>query len=150
MSKNLIETLMGAVVLATAGIFIFFAYNQSHPVAEGPHFIAKFDRADGLHAGSDVCLSGVKIGTVKKQMIDPKTYLAIITFTVNPEINLPKDTSAEITSSGFLGGKYLALVPGGAETYLKPGDEIQYTQSAINIEALIGQAIFSGKKDREK
>ena len=74
MSKNLIETVMGAVVLAVAGFFIFFAYSKAEiGTVEGYEIRAKFDRIDGVRAGSDVRMSGIKIGTVTSSVLDPKT-----------------------------------------------------------------------------
>lgn len=149
MKNNTIETLMGAVVLLVAGFFFVFAYqNSGSKVIDAIEYAAAFDRVDGIVVGSDVRMSGVKIGTVSSLVIDPKTYLAKISFTVDKEIKLPKDSSAEVVSDGLLGGKYLALVPGGDETFLEAGNTIIHTQSSVNLEALIGQLIFSQKSKK--
>ena len=152
MKHNMIETIMGFVVLLIAGFFLVFAYTSSqYRPQEGYILLAQFSRIDGIQAGSDIRLSGVKMGTVKEIKVDPNTYLAVISLSIDPQIKLPKDTSAEIVSDGLLGSKYVALVPGGDETYLRNGDQIAYTQSAISLEAMIGQLIFSGKeKNNEK
>ncbi len=151
MKHNMIETIMGMVVLVIAGFFVVFAYSRSqlHPT-NGYNLIAKFERIDGLAVGSDVRLSGVKIGSIINQIVDPKTYLAVVTFNVGSFIKLPKDTSAEIVSDGFLGNKYLALVPGGADEIIPFGGEIVHTQSSISLEAMIGQVIFSKPKGKSK
>lgn len=139
---------MGAVVLVIAGFFLVFAYTGSqHGKVDGYPLIAKFDRIDGINVGSDVSLSGVKIGTVTDLTLDDLTYLATVTMSIDPKIKLPKDTSAEVVSSGLLAGKYIALVPGGDEKNLEPGQEILYTQAAVSLEAMIGQLIFNKKKD---
>ena len=151
MNRNIIETIMGAVVLAVASFFIVFAYKSSGmEKREGTTFKADFDRIDGLVVGTDVRMSGVKIGTVLSLTINPKTYLAQATFIVDRNIPLPKDSSAEIVSSGLLGDKYLALVPGGDDENLKEGDQIMHTQSSISLESMIGQLLFSSKSDKKK
>jgi len=79
MGRNLIETLMGAVVLVVAGLFLIFAYSTTNvrPV-RGYTVTAKFERVDGLNTGSDVRLSGIKVGTVVDQKLEPNTFLAEI------------------------------------------------------------------------
>jgi phospholipid/cholesterol/gamma-HCH transport system substrate-binding protein len=150
MKHNVIETIMGAVVLTTAAFFIIFAYRTSgFEDNDNVKYSAHFDRIDGLVIGSDVRISGIKVGAVKSTVVDPKTYLAQVIFTVDPQIKLPKDTSAEIASEGLLGGKFIAIVPGGETVYLQPGGVISYTQSSVNLESLIGQLIFSSKKEGE-
>jgi phospholipid/cholesterol/gamma-HCH transport system substrate-binding protein len=146
MRRNAVETIMGAVVLAVAAFFLVFAYTRAQVAyVKGYVLVAKFDRIDGIEDGSDVRLSGIKVGTVLSQSLDPDTYLAVLRISIDPRIELPADTVAKVTSDGLLGGKYLALDPGGEEQTLKPGDEIVYTQSAISIEDLIGRYIFSSE-----
>jgi phospholipid/cholesterol/gamma-HCH transport system substrate-binding protein len=143
MGRNLIETVMGAVVLVVAGVFIAFAYNTAGlNSTEGYPLIAKFDRIDGLNDGSDVRLSGIKIGTVVRQRLDPKTYLAVVTLNIEPGVKLPLDSSAQISSEGLLGSKYLSVTPGAEEQMLKPGAEIQHTQGSIDLISLVGRLIF--------
>ena len=96
-------------------------------------------------SGGDVRLSGIKVGKVLSQELDPQTYRAQVTFSVRNGIELPSDSSAAIVSSGLLGGKYLSLVPGGDDRVLTDGGEITLTQSSVNLEDLIGRYIFSGQ-----
>lgn len=150
MKHNVIETVMGFVVLTIAGFFLSFAYFSSKiDTTNGYSLSAKFSRIDGVQVGSDVRLSGVAIGKVSDVKIDPETYQAILTMDIEPSIKLPKDSSAEIISGGLLGSKYIALVPGGDDNFLKAGDEVTFTQASISLEAMIGQVIFS-KKDKEE
>src|SRR5262249_37452640 len=144
MRGNVIETVMGAVVLVVAALFLFFAYNtsQMRSVA-GYQLSADFERIDGIHDGSDVRISGIKVGSVLGTTLDPKTFLATVRMSVQPSVKLPDDTVAEIVSSGLLGDKYMSLVPGGSEKDLPPGGKIKFTQSSVSIEHLIGQMIFS-------
>ena len=146
MSSNLVETLIGAVVLVVAGVFLAFAYSTAGVGSgrvSGYELQASFSRADGLVNGGDVRLSGIKIGTIVGQKLDPKTYNAVITFTVDSRYQLPDDSAVKIASEGLLGGNYLSVEPGGSETMLKPGGTVQYTQGSVNLMDLIGQAIFS-------
>jgi phospholipid/cholesterol/gamma-HCH transport system substrate-binding protein len=143
-SRSIAEIIAGAIVLGVAAVFLFYAISHSgRSVTQGYTVVAKFDRIDGLAAGADVRLSGVKIGQVVDQRIDPETYLAVVTMRVDPKIRLPVDTSAEITSEGLLGGRYIALVPGGSERMIRDGGTIEATQAAISLEALLGRFIFS-------
>lgn len=150
MGRNLVETLMGAVVLGVAIVFLVFAYSRGGlATVDGYALIGKFDRIDGLTEGSDVRMSGIKIGTVTKQTLDPKTYLAVLTLNVRPEVKLPSDSSARIASDGLLGEKYLSITPGGEDVMLPAGGEIQHTQGSVDIVSLVGRMLFSqtGKKE---
>ena len=124
--------------------FLVFAYSSTDvaPV-EGYELNAKFDRVDGLTVGSDVRLGGIKIGTIVDQMLEPDTYLAVVRMSIDPQIRLPADSSAEIVSDGLLGGRYLSLVPGGAEEMLSAGGQIRFTQSPVSLENLVGRLLFS-------
>jgi phospholipid/cholesterol/gamma-HCH transport system substrate-binding protein len=144
--RSLAEILTGAVVLAVAGWFLIYAVTGSgRSLAGGPGITltARFDRIDGLAAGADVRLAGVKIGQVVGQRIDPQTFLAVLTLRVDAGLNLPSDTSAEIQSESLLGGRYIALVPGGSDRVLRDGGEITQTASAVSLESLLGRFIFS-------
>jgi len=151
MHRNLLETIIGGLVLLVAALFLYFAYTHSTFKTQnnGYHLQAKFDRIDGLLVGSEVRMSGVKIGNIVSLELDPNEYLAIARFSIRKDLKLPTDSSAEVQTDGLLGDKYLSLVPGGDETFLKENEEIINTQSSINLTDLIGQAIFSSKKDKD-
>ena len=152
MRGNVIEVVIGAVVLVVAALFLVFAYrtSQSRTASGGYEVTADFSRVDGIHQGSDVRISGIKVGTVVADELDPKTYLATIRMNIDPAVQLPEDTVAQVTSSGLLGDKYMSLAPGGSDTMIPPGGKIQYTQSSISLENLIGQMMFShpGRQER--
>ena len=152
MRLNIVEIVTGAVVITISAILLFYAYTSTKRTdQEGYKIIARFQKADGLVEGSDVKMGGIRIGSVSKMTLDPKRYDAIIEISIKPEIKLPADTSASIISESLLGGKYLDLQPGGDEEMMEPGSEIQQTQSAVILESLIGQLIFSSKdKDTKK
>jgi phospholipid/cholesterol/gamma-HCH transport system substrate-binding protein len=145
MRGNLVETLIGAVVLVVAVVFLAFAYTRADVgTVRGYELTARFDRVDGVKVGSDVLVSGIKVGTVVAITLDRETYLAEMRFSIDEAIEMPEDSSAEVGSEGLLGDKFVALVPGGADEMLGAGDEIKFTQGSIDIVALLGQAIFSG------
>lgn len=146
MQKNALETLMGAVVLLVAGLFLVFAYKGSEMRMGGAGYnvTCSFSNASGIALGSDVRIGGVKVGVVSSLALDPKTYKAVATLQVYKDTELPKDSSAAIVSSGLLGDKYIQITPGGDEAMLSDGGEIKFTQSAINLEELIGKFMFSG------
>jgi phospholipid/cholesterol/gamma-HCH transport system substrate-binding protein len=152
MTRNLLETLLGAIVLIVAIVFLGFAYSASQLGDEsGYELIARFDRVDGLQRGSDVRIGGIKVGTVIDQTLDPATYRAQVRFTMREDVEVPADSSVAVVSDGLLGGKYLSLVPGGDIEMLAAGDEVALTQSAINFEDLIGHFIFSqGSGDKSQ
>lgn len=145
MQKNIVETLMGAVVLAVAASFFIFAYNKSDvSMEDGYKITAKFDNASGVALGSDVRVGGVKVGVVSDLALDSKTYQAVLTLQIRNSAKLPKDSSAAVSGDGLLGGKYVQIIPGGDEAMLASGGAIEYTQSAVNLEEMIGKFMFSG------
>ncbi len=150
MGKNLAETLLGAAVLVGAVIFLTFAYSKSGlKTFEGYAVIAKFDRIDGLVEGSDVKMSGIKIGSVVAQELDPQTYLANLTMNVNKSVRLPRDSSIRVASNGLLGEKYLSITPGGEDEMIKPGGEITHTQGSVDLLSLVGRMIFSQTNEKK-
>ena len=128
MKHNIVETVIGAVVLAVAAVFVVFAYTSSGVRAvSGYEVVARFERVDGVAVGSDVRIGGIKVGSIARMELDPKTYLAVVRLSIEPSVKLPADTVASISSTGLLGDKFLQLVPGGDEKMLPPGGVIQYT-----------------------
>lgn len=151
MKSNAVETVMGAVVLVVAALFLFFAYTTTEVRAvSGYELTARFDRVGGLKTGADVRISGIKVGTVVKQTLDPKTFEAVVRLSVQNDIKLPVDTVAAVTSSGLLGTDFLSLTPGNEDGIIKAGGTIGHTQGPMDLQSLIGQFIFSqgggGKK----
>ncbi len=144
MKRNVIETVLGAVVLTVALVFLVFSYSTANVGSvSGYNVTANFSGIGGLNIGDPVQISGVKIGQVAQVDLDPQTYLARVTMSIAPNVKLPDDTAALISSTSLLGGKYLELQPGASEDMLAPGDRIQYTQAPQNLEQLLGQFIFS-------
>jgi phospholipid/cholesterol/gamma-HCH transport system substrate-binding protein len=148
MKNNLFEVIVGTFVLVCAIYFFFFSFNKSGISTSSSYQItATFNNIDGVSAGSDVKVAGVKIGSIDSEEIDPITYRAILKLNINQDIKLPSDSSAKILSSGLLGGKYVGIEIGAEEEMLKEGEKIQFTQSGVNFEELLGKFIFGSKKD---
>ncbi len=142
--RNPVELATGAAVLAVAAGFLLYAVtNNGAPGGSGYRLHAAFDHIDGLAVGADVRMAGVKVGSVLATSIDPRSFLADVTMSVRDDLHLPTDTSAEVTSDGLLGGKYLALSPGGADKVLPSGGTITVTQGSVSLEQLLGKFIFS-------
>lgn len=148
MKRSIVETILGAVVLAAAGLFLAFSYKTANMgTPDGFHVSADFSGIGGLKTGDDVVISGVKVGTVTGVDLVPNTYQARVHMNVSPDITLPADTAAAITSQSLLGGRYLELQPGADEEMIENGGRIHYTQAPQNLEQLLGRFIFSMQKD---
>lgn len=143
MRRNLIETVMGAVVLLVAALFVYFAYTTAQVYsAPGYQIAASFGKVGGLAVGSDVRISGVKVGTVTSRALDPRNYEAIVTMRIDEGVKLPEDTIASIASEGPLGGRYVRLEPGTSSTALEPGGAIKETRGYRSLEDQVGEIIF--------
>jgi phospholipid/cholesterol/gamma-HCH transport system substrate-binding protein len=142
-----IEISVGAFVLAGILCLVFLAFRVSGvgvgDTSGGSYVLnAKFNDVAGLRVRSKVSLAGVTIGRVAKIGVDSETAEAIVTMQLSQEVaNLPVDTGARIQTEGFLGGRYISLIPGGEETVLHNGDTITNTQGAIGLESLIDTVI---------
>jgi len=113
-------------------------------VSNGYPVMARFDNIGGLKVKSAVTMAGVRIGRIASITFDSERYQAIVTMNIDGRYDkIPTDTSAAILTSGLLGEQYVSLEPGGAEQYVKAGDTLRLTQSAVVLEKLIGQFLFS-------
>jgi phospholipid/cholesterol/gamma-HCH transport system substrate-binding protein len=109
-----------------------------------PHYevTAKFDNIGDLKVGAPVSMAGVEIGRVSRIDLDTKEYKAVVHMQLNAKYNqIPTDSDASIYTQGLLGGKFVGVTAGGAETYLKNRDQIDFTQSAFVLENLVGQVL---------
>ena len=119
-------------------------------VVDGYKVEALFDNIGSLKVKSPVTMAGVRIGRVYQIGFDSKNYQALVTMNIDGRYKtIPKDTGASILTSGLLGEQYVGLDPGGSEQYLKEGDKITMTQSALVLEKLIGQFIFGKAGESE-
>ncbi|RUT27576.1 outer membrane lipid asymmetry maintenance protein MlaD [Asaia sp. W19] len=142
--RDILELTTGFLVLAAlAALLALAVLGRSHGGSEGYTLRAVFNQIDGLSVGSDVRLAGITVGHVTSEKVDPKSYRAEVTFTVRDGLSLPTDSAAIVTSDSLLGGKYIALSPGGDEKNLTPGAVVAQTQGAISLEQLLSKFIFS-------
>ena len=150
--EHVVEALAGLAVLLIAAWFLAFTLGRTGSAGGGSYELkASFPNAAGIAVGSDVRVSGMKVGSVTAQRLDPATYQAQVTLSVASDVKLPLDSSAAITSEGLLGGSFVALIPGGDPEMLAPGEEITDTQGATDLMGLIGSVINrSGSGESEK
>lgn len=143
MGRNIVETIVGALVLLVAGVFVFYAFAKSDRAGPGGYeILARFDRIDGLKRGADVTVSGVKVGSVTGFDLDRKTYQAVVRMMVSSSVGLPIDTNAKILSESLLGGMVVVLEPGGDNKMIQAGGEIDKTQGAVPLSELIAKFMF--------
>ena len=144
MKSNTFEALIGAVVITFTLIFLFFGFQSMRLNNEGKYNVsAVFNRIDGIKLGSDIRMSGIKIGTVSSQELDNITFQARVLMAIDSDILIPDDSSAKITTDGLLGGNYISIEPGGNDIYLESGDEILFTPGSVDLIGLVGEALFS-------
>ena len=150
MQRNMIETVMGAVVLAGAVFFGYVAYKAADiTTSTGYQIQAEFGNVAGLSVGDDVILSGIKVGSVSASRLDPDTYSALVTLTIEDGISLPDDSSARITASSLLGGNYLEIMPGFSDEMFTAGDVIYDTRDPVSLTDLLGKVVFSQGSDAQ-
>lgn len=143
MGRSFVETIMGAVVLAVAGIFLAFAMSQSDlGTVKGYTLSASFANIGGLSNGSDVRINGIKVGTVTGLTIDQTSFAAQIKMSIDPKIQLPKDTAASIASDGLLGSKFLKLEPGRAAEKIPADGTVDTTKNYETIEDQVSRIMF--------
>jgi phospholipid/cholesterol/gamma-HCH transport system substrate-binding protein len=141
------ETLIGAVVLAAAAGFLVYAANRTDVALGGGGYPleAEFRQAEGLSVGSDVRLSGIKIGSITQLGLNRDNFFATVTMAVDQDIKLPEDSVAKIASEGLLGGSFVSVDPGASEFMLEPGASFQHTQGSVNLIDLVSKAIHGGE-----
>lgn len=142
--RSAVEVVTGLAVLAVAvGFLTYAAGNTGQGRVAGLKLSARFDNVGAMPVGADVRIGGVPVGRVLDSSIDPKTFLALVHFTIQADIKLPTDSIATVSTGGLLGGPFLTLAPGGSDTNLVDGGVITVTQGATNFEDLLGKFIFN-------
>lgn len=147
MQKKSLDLWVGLFVVAGAAAILFLAlkvgnmsslsFDATYPV------LARFDNIGGLKPRAPVKSAGVVVGRVEDIRFDDKTFQASVTLQLQSGYKFPKDSSAKILTSGLLGEQYIGIEPGGDTNNLVAGDRIKMTQSAIVLENLISQFLFS-------
>ena len=144
MQRNTLETVMGAIVLLAAAGFVTLAYEAADIKGNGGYeIIAEFGSTGGLSVGDDVRISGIKVGRITEQSLDPITYSARVAMAIAPDIEIPADSSARITAASLLGGNYLELMPGAEDEMLAAGAVIYDTRDPVSISDLLGKMVFA-------
>ena len=148
MKSNVLETLVGAAVIALALAFFTFAWKTAGhgSTGGGYHVTADFDNASGVSIGSDVRIAGIKVGSVIGQSLNQQNFQARLDMLINRDVKIADDSSAKIASEGLLGSNFVSLEPGGSDAKLEDGSVISYTQGAVDVWSLISQAMFSKPK----
>jgi phospholipid/cholesterol/gamma-HCH transport system substrate-binding protein len=142
--SNAAEALIGAVVVAVAILFLAFMYMRTGGTLSGYEINVRLAKADGLAIGTDVRISGIKVGSVSDLSLDPKTYLVVVHMSIRDDIKIPTDSSVLVTSAGILGSQYLSITPGGDDTMLPAGGTIQNAQGSVDVMSLVGRFMGEG------
>jgi phospholipid/cholesterol/gamma-HCH transport system substrate-binding protein len=151
MKNTKLELSVGLFVLLGIAAIIYLAIQVgTGSLLSGDTYLieSRFANTGGLQSGSSVLVSGVTVGRVEAIRIEPSDYSAIVTLRVLSGLRLPTDSMASIKTSGLIGDKYVALSPGADDTYMKSGARITMTESAVDLESLIGKMAF-GAVDKD-
>ncbi len=153
MTTRTLEITVGLFVAAGIAALVMLALTVSNLASygngDGYEIKAHFDNIGGLKVRAPVSASGVRVGKVSHIEYDSQSYEAVVTLTIDQQFDrFPVDTAASILTSGLLGEQYIGLEPGAEEEYLKAGDKLDITQSALVLEQIIGQFLYSMADDK--
>jgi phospholipid/cholesterol/gamma-HCH transport system substrate-binding protein len=147
MQRTTLDLWVGAFVVAGIAALVVLALKvgnlSTYNVSESYELQAYFTNVGGLKPTASVRSSGVLVGRVTGITLDTERYEAKVTMSIDKRYQFPKDTFANILTSGLLGEQYIGLMPGGDDVMLKSGDEFKKTQSAVVLEDLIGKFFTS-------
>ena len=152
MKQSHLQILVGIfVMLGIAAVSYLAIKLGSGALIHGDTYLveARFANSGGLHPGSSVLVAGVPIGRVDAVKMDTTDYSAIATLRISTQLRLPTDSMASIKTSGLIGNKYVSLSPGADEVFLAPGERIVLTESAVDLESLIGRMAFGSVQEEE-
>lgn len=151
MKSSQLELLVGIFVVMGLAAVAYLAIKLGAgdmPAGETYPLEARFTNAGGLHKGASVVVAGVTVGRVEGIRLDPTDFSAIATLRIQSVVKMPTDSMAAIKTTGLIGDKFIALSPGADNTYLEPGNRITMTESAVDLESLIGKMAF-GSVDKD-
>ena len=147
MKYSLIETLMGFGVILVAILFLFFGFSLDKNISSKNIAIsAIFENVTGLSVGDKVKISGIAIGKIKNFKLEKDEFEVMVELEIDKEIKIPDDSTAKISSSSLFGGKFLEIIPGSSETFLKSQSVIYDTQTSLSFTEMIGKMIMSSGK----
>ena len=143
------EVLVGGLVLVVAAGFLLYSSGTIglHRAGGSYDLHASFRSAEGIAVGTDVRLAGVRVGSVTGLALNPQTYFADMTISVQNGLELPQDTALLVSSEGLLGGNFMELVPGGMPMNLAAGDEIVDTQGSVSLISLLMKFVGGSASD---
>jgi phospholipid/cholesterol/gamma-HCH transport system substrate-binding protein len=137
------EVLTGAVVVLLAIAAAAYLYLHPGSGSSGYDIQAKLPQVGGLGVGTEVRISGIKIGTVSSLVLDPKNFMVTVHMTIRDDVKIPADSSLTVTSSGILGSQYISINPGGDDKNLAPGGMVDNAQGSLDMNGLIGRFMNS-------
>lgn len=148
MTNRKLEVLVGVFVAAGFAALLVLAMQVSNLSTFSPGesytLTARFDNIGGLKVRSPVTIGGVRVGRVSAIRYDPEAFNAVVSLSIDADQDyLPVDTGASIYTSGLLGEQYISLEPGAETAVLKDGDVLQFAQSAVILEQLIGKFVLN-------
>lgn len=143
MKENVLEILVGSIVLVFAFVFVIFSLSNTGFQQKGKFINAEFGNVAGLKVGDEVLIAGIKVGEVSSNTLDSKTYLAVVKLNLQSNIFIPEDSVAKISSASLLGGQYVEIIPGASDQMLKDDETIYDTRDPVSLTDLLGQAVFS-------
>jgi phospholipid/cholesterol/gamma-HCH transport system substrate-binding protein len=148
MAEETRHILVGAAVFLGLAALIAVSAGSDGGTLGSYRVVARFNTAEGVYLDSPVTLSGVQIGRVSGMEFDSRRQQAIVTMDIAPEIELPLDSIAIITSEGMIGGRFIRMEPGGELDMLQDGDRLDYTQGSIMFEELLAKIITTVEQGR--
>lgn len=151
-TENL-HTWVGALVFVLGMTFILASYASQGRMAHGNDgltLMARFNAADGVTEGTPVTLAGVQVGAVSGIELNKTNFSAVVTMSVDEDVQIPLDSAVAVASDGVFGAKYLAVVPGADFEYMRDGEMFEFTQDAVIIEELLEKIVVAAENAREK
>ena len=142
--NNAAEVMIGLGVVVVAAVFLTFFYLHRAGGGSGYAIKAELPKVDGLGIGTDVRISGIKVGSISDLSLNPVNYLVTVTMDINKGVEIPTDSSLQVTSSGILGGQYISIQPGGDDKVLASGGMIQNAQGSADLMSMIGHFALGG------
>lgn len=149
MAEETRHVLVGAAVVFCLVALFAVSAGKGGGRLDSYRLIASFATAEGVFTDAPVRLAGVQIGRVAEMDYDSERQQAVVTMEIAPEVELPMDSIAIVTSDGMIGGRFIRLEPGGEVNMLRDGDRMEYTQGSILFEDLLAKVIISVEKKRQ-
>ncbi|MGE4221375.1 MAG: MlaD family protein [Alphaproteobacteria bacterium] len=149
MERRGLHIALGAVVLALlAGLIVASYRGGPSAAAQGYALTARYNTVDGVKPGTPVLLAGIKIGQVSGHAYESASHRAVLTFTIADGVALPTDSVAKIVSEGLLGSKYIKVDAGGSPDMMRPGDEFEYVQDAVDMQEVLEKIVLNAEARR--